>query len=109
MIVLNNTQHETYSERTVACVMPYWPLAAQCYAAEFWNFPSCLMKTPYPLKSKVQCFVDPENPENAVLERSLPSSFYFIFLPITLLFVIIGVVILVNGVRDVYKSYRRRF
>lgn len=46
MIVLNNTQHETYSEQTVACVMPYWPLAAQCYAAEFWNFPSCLMKTP---------------------------------------------------------------
>lgn len=30
MIVLNNTQHETYSEQTVACVMPYWPLAAQC-------------------------------------------------------------------------------
>ncbi|MBQ9088885.1 MAG: DUF3592 domain-containing protein [Lentisphaeria bacterium] len=62
----------------------------------------------YPLKSKVQCFVDPENPENAVLERALPSSFYFIFLPITLLFVIIGVVILVNGVRDVFKNYLRR-
>lgn len=58
----------------------------------------------YPLKSKVQCFVDPENPENAVLECSLPSSFYFIFLPITLLFVILGVVIFVNGVRDVFKK-----
>ncbi len=61
----------------------------------------------YPPGTKTECFVDPQNPNSAVLERSFPPEVLFGLLP--LLFFVFGLVGLVFSIRRSTRKRASRF